>query len=134
MAAIKSTGTMPEIYVRRALHAAGLRFRLHRKDIPGRPDIVLPRYKTVVFVHGCFWHGHGCKVDHTPCSNTPYWSAKIARNVDRDKRNRAALEEAGWRPVVIWECSLVEATVHLTEALRTLRALAAQGALGRVMR
>ena len=120
MAAIKSTNTGPELYVRQALHAAGFRFRLHRKDIPGKPDIVLPRYKTAVFVHCCFWHGHGCKVDHKPRSNTPYWSAKIGRNVDRDARNLKAAEEAGWRLVVIWECCLEGQTAQLIGDLKIM--------------
>lgn len=113
MAAIKSANTKPEFYVRQALHAAGFRFRLHRRDIPGSPDIVLPRHKIAVLVHGCFWHGHRCRIDHQPRSNTSYWSAKIARNVERDARNLKSLQESGWRTVVIWECSLAKETAHL---------------------
>lgn len=117
MAAIKSSNTKPEIYVRQALHAAGFRFRLHRRDLPGKPDIVLPRYRTAVLVHGCFWHGHGCKSDHKPRTNTSYWSAKIARNIDRDRRNMKALKRAGWQTAIIWECSLEAETAHLIEGL-----------------
>lgn len=121
MAAIKSADTKPEIYVRRTLHAAGFRFRLHPKNLPGKPDLVLPRYKTAVLVHGCFWHGHGCKADHKPKTNTSYWSAKIGRNIERDKRNRSALEAAGWQVYEIWECDAAGATHELTKILREAR-------------
>jgi len=121
MAAIKSTNTKPELYVRKTLHAAGFRFRLHRKDIPGRPDIVLPRYEIAVLVHGCYWHGHGCKKDHKPRSNTAYWSAKIERNMERDTRNLKDLDRAGWHTFVIWECSLTTETARLIEKLSILR-------------
>ena len=121
MAAIKSTGTKPELYVRHALHAAGFRFRLHRKDLPGTPDITLPCYRVAVNVQGCFWHGHGCRVDHKPRSNTPYWSAKIERNVNRDARNREALIEAGWNTVTIWECELDHGTNQLIAHLCEMR-------------
>lgn len=105
MRAIKSKNTTPEIRVRRALHARGLRFRLHRKDLPGAPDIVLPKWRMCLFVHGCFWHGHDCaRGSRTPKTNTEYWVAKINRNIARDKRNIEALKNAGWRVEVIWEC------------------------------
>ena len=104
MAAIRSKGTSPEIYVRRALHAAGFRFRLHRKELPGKPDIVLPRFMTVVFVNGCFWHGHYCSDGHTPKTNSEYWGPKIARTMERDRRHRQELSEAGWSVITIHEC------------------------------
>ncbi len=105
MRQVKGRNTKPELVVRRWLHAHGYRFRLHRKDLPGKPDIVLPKHRTVVFVHGCFWHGHpGCKHAALPTSNREYWETKIGRNIDRDKRNRRELRKAGWRVVTIWEC------------------------------
>ena len=121
MAAIRSINTKPEIYVRKALHAAGFRFRLHRANIPGKPDIILPRYKAAVFVHGCFWHGHGCKSDHQPHTNKPYWTAKIQRNIERDARNLNALEDAGWRTAIVWECSIETMTNQLIVELRLIR-------------
>lgn len=119
MAAIKSRDTRPEMYVRRALHSAGFRFRLHRKDLPGTPDIVLPRFRTAVLVQGCFWHGHGCRRGGRPKSNKPYWTAKIMRNIERDERNFAALEADGWRVVLIWECSVEEETKRFIDELCT---------------
>ncbi len=96
MSRIRSSNTSPEVALRSALHALGLRFRLHRKDLPGKPDIVLPQYRTAIFVHGCFWHRHeGCKVATTPKSNTEFWVEKFARNVARDLRSREALEAQG---------------------------------------
>lgn len=107
MAAIKSRNTKPEIRVRRLLHSLGLRFRLHRGDLPGRPDIVLPRHHTVVLVHGCFWHQHEhCKTGRIPSSRQDYWRAKLERNVERDKQNFIRLRALGWRVVVVWECEL----------------------------
>jgi DNA mismatch endonuclease (patch repair protein) len=107
MAAIRSTNTKPEMRVRSALHALGYRFRLHRKDLPGRPDIVLPRLRTVIFVHGCFWHCHRCQYGSVvPATRADFWAAKRAGNVARDRRNRAALRRAGWRVCVLWECEV----------------------------
>lgn len=107
MRRIRSTDTQPEMVVRRLLHGAGFRYRLHRSDLPGRPDIVLPRYKVVVFVHGCFWHGHDACVDgHRPKSNSSYWNAKLEGNRQRDARNAQRLAELGWRRIVVWECHL----------------------------
>lgn len=98
---------MPEMIVRKYLHSKGFRFRLHDKKLPGKPDIVLAKYKTVIFVHGCFWHAHeGCKYFRAPESNTDYWSAKIKRNIVRDELGRKALEDKGWRVLVVWECEL----------------------------
>ena len=105
MRAVKSADTGPERIVRRLLHRMGLRFRLHRKDLPGKPDIVLARWKTVVFVHGCFWHGHDCaRGARKPRTNAAYWRAKIDRNIARDAATGTALETAGWRVVTVWEC------------------------------
>jgi DNA mismatch endonuclease, patch repair protein len=105
MSRIRSSETKPELAVRRMLHARGLRFRLHRKDLPGRPDLVLPKYRTAIFVHGCFWHQHsGCRLASKPKTRRGYWEPKLARNVDRDGRNKAELELLGWRVETIWEC------------------------------
>jgi DNA mismatch endonuclease (patch repair protein) len=102
--------------VRRALHAAGRRFRLHRKDLPGKPDIVLPRDKSIVLVHGCFWHGHlGCSIARIPKTQTAFWQAKFERNRARDECVRDALEALGWRVVEIWECEAK--SEHLNELL-----------------
>ncbi|TKB46011.1 DNA mismatch endonuclease Vsr [Ferrimonas sediminicola] len=107
MSKVKSKDTSPEIVLRRVLHRLGLRFRLHRKDLPGHPDIVLPRYKAVVMVHGCFWHHHsGCKNATVPDTNTEFWMEKFARNVERDARVENELKELGWRVFVVWECEL----------------------------
>lgn len=105
MSGIRGKNTRPEIAVRKFLHAAGLRFRLHVADLPGRPDIVLPKHNSVVFVHGCFWHRHdGCKNCSTPKTRPEFWNAKFAANVQRDKRDQDELHRAGWNVVVIWEC------------------------------
>lgn len=118
MRAVKRAHTGPEIVVRRALHALGLRFRLHRRDLPGSPDIVLPRFRTVVFVHGCFWHRHlGCRYASVPKSRQEYWLPKFKANVERDAKKEAQLRELGWRVLVIWECE-TRKTVELDERLR----------------
>lgn len=105
MRAVKRAHTRPEIVVRQALHALGLRFRLHRRDLPGSPDIVLPKFRTVVFVHGCFWHRHSdCRYATTPKSRQEYWLPKFEANVERDARKEAQLRELGWRVLVMWEC------------------------------
>jgi DNA mismatch endonuclease (patch repair protein) len=107
MAAIRGKDTAPELAIRRILHAMGMRFRLHRKDLPGSPDIVLPRHRTVVFVHGCFWHRHeGCRYITTPKTRQEFWLAKFESNVFRDRRNQAKLEQLGWHVLVVWECEL----------------------------
>ncbi len=106
MAAVKGKNTKPELRVRRALHGLGYRFRLQRKDLPGKPDIVLPRYKLCVFVHGCFWHQHpGCKRATIPDANREFWLEKFAKNRRRDEIVRRELEALGWRVRVIWECA-----------------------------
>ncbi|AAS97315.1 very short patch repair endonuclease [Nitratidesulfovibrio vulgaris] len=107
MSGIKGRNTKPERLVRSYLHAAGFRFRLHRKDLPGCPDIVLPRYRAIIFVHGCFWHRHeGCNLASFPATRVDFWESKFAANVERDRRNETALAEAGWRVIIIWECQI----------------------------
>lgn len=105
MSRVRGKDTAPELVVRRAAHSLGLRFRLHRKDLPGSPDLVFPRRKTVVFVHGCFWHRHdGCKKATTPKSQEEFWQEKFARNVARDRRVIRELEDQGWRALIVWQC------------------------------
>ena len=105
MSAIKSKNTKPEIAVRKMLHALGYRFRLHRKDLPGSPDIVLPKYKTVIFVHGCFWHRHeNCKYASTPKTRKEFWNKKFTTNIERDIQIQEKIKNIDWRSVVIWEC------------------------------
>ena len=107
MSRIRSNDTTPEMRVRSALHRAGYRFRLHVKTLPGKPDIVLPKYKTVIFVHGCFWHRHkGCPNATTPSTNQDYWQEKFKRNVKRDRQEQAKLKKLGWKVVVVWECEV----------------------------
>ncbi len=105
MARFRGKDTKPEIVARRMLHRMGYRFRLHRKDLPGRPDITLPRHRAVIFVHGCFWHRHaGCHLATTPKTSLEFWQAKFARNIERDLSNVRRLEDDGWRVLVLWEC------------------------------
>lgn len=105
MAAVKGKDTVPELLVRSALHRLGYRFRLHRKDLPGKPDIVLPKHRLCIFVHGCFWHQHpGCSRATRPATNTEFWDAKLDGNVARDKRDVARLRVLGWNVCIIWEC------------------------------
>jgi DNA mismatch endonuclease, patch repair protein len=105
MSRIRGANTKPEIRVRSMLHQMGYRFRLHRKDLPGKPDIVLPKYETVIFVHGCFWHRHpNCPFAYTPKSRVDFWKKKFARNVERHVEVEAELAAHGWRVVVVWEC------------------------------
>ncbi|MBS3910706.1 MAG: DNA mismatch endonuclease Vsr [Hydrogenophaga sp.] len=106
MSGIKGKNTKPELQVRRLLHKRGFRFRLHRKDLAGKPDLVLPRYKAVLFVHGCFWHGHSCKYFRWPSSHPEFWRTKIGRNQSNDAAVMSALLLAGWRVAVVWECAL----------------------------
>lgn len=107
MSGIKGKNTKPELLLRSALHKLGFRFRIQRKDLPGKPDIVLPKYKTIIFVHGCFWHRHpGCKYAYTPKSNIEFWTNKLEGNVIRDRLTEKALEEMGWRILIVWECEV----------------------------
>lgn len=111
MSRIKGKDTKPELLVRSALHRMGYRFRLHVKDLPGKPDIVLPKYKTVIFVHGCFWHQHkGCPAGHLPKTNKKFWKEKFARNVARDSKHRRQLRYRGWHVLTIWECQIQNET------------------------
>jgi DNA mismatch endonuclease (patch repair protein) len=105
MSLVRQANTAPELIVRRTLHDLGLRFRLHRKDIAGTPDIVLPKHRTVIFVHGCFWHRHiGCSKTTTPKIRAEFWHEKFDRNVDRDARNERVLIDQGWNVLIVWEC------------------------------
>lgn len=107
MSGIRGRDTRPEMLVRRGLHAAGFRFRLHAADLAGRPDLVLRRWNAVIFVHGCFWHRHeGCRFTTSPATRPEFWKAKFDANVRRDRQTREALVAAGWRVAVVWECSL----------------------------
>jgi DNA mismatch endonuclease (patch repair protein) len=107
MAAIKSKNTGPEMIVRRFLHANGFRYRLHLKQFPGKPDLMLPKYGAAVFIHGCFWHHHtGCRLAYSPSTNTEKWEIKFRTNQERDRRAISALQESGWRVLVVWECGL----------------------------
>ena len=105
MARVRQKDTEPELAVRRCLHGLGYRFRLHRTDLPGTPDIVLPKYRKAIFVHGCFWHRHsGCKKTTTPKTRVEFWTDKFRANVQRDENNMRNLRRAGWEPIVVWEC------------------------------
>lgn len=106
MAGIKGKDTKPELTVRRALHARGFRYRLHAGGVPGRPDLVLPKFHAVIFVHGCFWHGHECHLFRWPASREEFWRAKIGRNRENDLANAGRLAVSGWRQAVVWECAL----------------------------
>ena len=106
MAAIKAANTKPEIYVRKVLFSAGFRYRLHRKDLPGKPDLVLAKYKTVIFIHGCFWHGHSCYLGSTPKTNAEFWNNKLTKNEERDRKNIYSLIGIGWKVIIVWECAV----------------------------
>lgn len=103
---VKTKNTAPEIKLRSLLHKNGFRFRVNRKDLPGKPDIVLPKYRAVIFVHGCFWHGHDCPRGQRPQTNADFWNQKIDRNVIRDKSDASLLESLGWRVLIVWECEI----------------------------
>ncbi len=107
MARVRSKNTVPELAVRSLLHRLGYRFRLHRADLPGKPDVTLPARKTVIFVHGCFWHQHNaCRLADRPVSNREYWDAKLDRNVARDAANKSKLRKLGWKVIIVWECQI----------------------------
>lgn len=120
MRAVRSRNTRPELWVRKLLHRAGYRFRLHRRDLPGSPDIVLPKWKTVVFVNGCFWHGHeGCRRAKLPSTRTDFWRAKVQRNQERDRTANEQLKVLGYRVVTLWECELRNESLILSTVSRT---------------
>ncbi len=122
MSRIGGKNTAPELRVRRLLHALGFRFRLHRDDLPGKPDIVLPRHRKIVLVHGCFWHGHsGCSRATLPTTNTPFWEKKIGGNKTRDRRVRRELRALGWKVLVLWQCQLKSVEVLTNRLLGFLR-------------
>ena len=122
MAAVRSEDTAPEWIVRRTLHAAGFRYRLHRRDLPGSPDLVLSALRTVVFVHGCFWHGHDCRRGaRMPATNVEYWQRKIAGNRKRDQRNARLLRAQKWSVHTVWECTAPDSAKRLVKALQHRR-------------
>jgi len=106
MAAVKSKNTQPELAIRKGLHAFGFRYRLHRRDLPGRPDLVFPKYRAIIMVNGCFWHGHKCHLFKLPLTRTDFWQEKIEGNQRRDAINLESLSKMGWRVMLIWECAL----------------------------
>ncbi|GAA0868627.1 very short patch repair endonuclease [Brevundimonas basaltis] len=106
MSGIRGKNTKPELLIRKALHARGFRYRLHCKDLPGNPDLCLPKYRAVIFVHGCFWHGHDCHLFKWPKTRPEFWREKIGRNREVDAAAMARLQDAGWRVAVVWECSI----------------------------
>lgn len=106
MKSVSQKDTKPEMRLRKMLHGMGLRYRLHDKRLPGSPDLVFPKHKAVIFVHGCFWHRHGCKQTTTPATRKDFWVAKFKANVERDSKNVKELEDAGWRVMIVWECEL----------------------------
>lgn len=119
MRRVKDKDTKPEVRIRSALHRMGYRFRLHRKDLPGNPDIVLPKHRTVIFVHGCFWHQHpGCRKATIPRNNYDYWERKLRRNVQRDQAAKLLLDELGWRVLTLWECEIPREETTLGTRLR----------------
>ncbi len=105
MSGIRGVNTKPELVIRKALHRQGFRFRLHAHDVPGRPDLLLPKYRAAIFVHGCFWHGHDCSLFRVPGTRTEFWQAKIDRNRNRDAEVAVQLADQGWRQLSIWECA-----------------------------
>lgn len=118
MSRVKSANTEPELLVRSTLHRLGYRFRLHRKDLPGSPDVVLPKYRTVIFVHGCFWHQHpGCRKATLPKKNSAFWEAKLRRNQERDRRAQSNLRDQGWNVLVLWECEIFHEADALPEKI-----------------
>ena len=121
MRRIRGKDMAPELAVRRLVHSHGYRYRLHRADLPGKPDLVFVSRRKVIFVHGCFWHSHGCNLAHVPQSNRDYWLPKLARNVARDGKNQAALAAQGWKSLVIWECELKQLAKVRQRVARFLR-------------
>ena len=130
MSRIRSRDTGPELAVRRAVHAAGLRYRLHGKRLPGRPDLVFAGRRLAVFVHGCFWHQHGCGLSHVPASRLEYWGPKLRSNKDRDAENARALVAAGWKVICVWECETRSAS-KVAELIEESRATPLEARPGR---
>lgn len=120
MSKISGKETKPEILVRKYLFANGFRYRKNVKDLPGKPDIVLPKYKTIIFVHGCFWHGHNCKAGKLPETRKKFWKEKINGNIKRDQRNKSELEKSGWKVITIWQCELKNNEI-MTKTLEKLK-------------
>lgn len=106
MSRIRGKDTKPEMLIRRGLHARGLRYRLHDRSLPGRPDLVFPKYRTVVFIHGCFWHAHGCSLSKFPQTRQDFWTSKLRANVERDRKATEKLASLGWRVLIVWECAI----------------------------
>ena len=124
MSRIRGKNTKPEMTLRSFLHRAGLRFRLHSRDLPGRPDLIFPRYRTVVFVHGCFWHNHHCSLKKFPSTNAEFWKAKLTQNSRRDEENKRSLINTGWKVITIWECAIRGKQKFKEEELQQLLVLA----------
>lgn len=123
MSGIRGKNTRPELLIRKALHARGFRYRIHCKDLPGNPDLCFPKYRAVIFVHGCFWHGHDCHLFRWPKTRPEFWREKIGRNREIDARAMAELAEAGWRVATVWECALKgTGRLPLDEVIEKLRA------------
>lgn len=126
MSGIKGKNTKPELLLRSALHKLGFRFRIQRKDLPGKPDIVLTKYKTIIFVHGCFWHQHpGCKFAYMPKSNVEFWTDKFKKNMTRDQTVQSLLKEMGWNVIVIWECQLNNDPLFIQQCSKLIQGAAA---------
>jgi DNA mismatch endonuclease (patch repair protein) len=117
MGSVRQRNTGPELRLRKALHRIGFRYRLNDRNLPGSPDIVFPKYRAVIFVHGCYWHRHGCKYTSTPTTRRDFWLAKFKANIERDKENVHGLGEAGWRVLVIWECATKKIEIEKTGQL-----------------
>lgn len=131
MAGIRSKDTKPELIVRALLHEQGFRYRLHRRDLPGRPDLVLPKFRAVIFVHGCFWHRHeGCSYFRLPATNAQFWDEKLSANAARDQVARERLNASGWRVLVIWECATRSAASRARLAMTIPKWLAGSKRLG----
>lgn len=121
MASVRQKSTGPEMRLRRALHKIGFRYRVNDNNLPGSPDLVFPKYKAVIFVHGCFWHRHGCKATTTPKTRREFWKAKFNANIERDRSNTEALLNKGWRVMVVWECSLKGKKANLDYVAQKVR-------------
>jgi DNA mismatch endonuclease (patch repair protein) len=131
MAAIRGVDTRPEIRVRKLLHRLGYRFRLHRRDLPGKPDIVLPKYRAVIFVHGCFWHSHSCRYGAVkPATRSAFWSAKRTATVERDQKKAQALLEQGWHVLTFWECETKDSEDLGRRLSRLLKQIASGSVVG----